>query len=525
MFRVLALALLAVPILAGVYPNPVATDDHGEYVVLTAPADTDLGAYALTDGEATVSLPNVTVSGRIALTADPGIVRNLTDARVVAIPDGIHLSNAGEAVELLRNDTVVSRLQYGDAPEGELFANDTWTPLGATDFPALSTTDASVRAFVLPDDPSVPLDALSDAHSRLLLAGYTFSSERVARVLLAAASRGVAVRVLVEGGPVGGVTEREKRVLDELAAGGVTVRVLDGPHARYAYQHAKYAVADDRAVVTSENWKPGSIGGHATRGWGVVVHDEAVADRLAAVQTADSTWRDAVPWHEYERNTTFQPGERATATYPTRFPDSDVTADATVYVTPDDGHATVLDTVRNASARLLVQQVRIEDDRFLNATLAAARRGVRTRVLLSGAWYVRDDNRKLVRRLRRTARSEGLNLRARLVDPRGRFDHLHVKGVVTEDAALVGSLNWNHESVVDNREVMVALRGRTVAEFYARVFRADWRGGVWRLPLGALAVILVVLALTAALVRKRVSFSESARTGVRGRVPRPPSSR
>ena len=94
-----------------------------------------------------------------------------------------------------------------------------------------------------------------------------------------------------------------------------------------------------------------------------------------------------------------------------------------------------------------------------------------------------------------------------------------------EDAALVGSLNWNHESVVDNREVMVALRGRTVAEFYARVFRADWRGGVWRLPLGALAVILVVLALTAALVRKRVSFSESARTGVRGRVPRPPSSR
>jgi len=524
-FRLLTLALVLSVSVAGVVPNPVTDDDRGEYVTLSVPENTSLGAYTLADGETTARLPNVTVSGRVALAADTALARNLTDARVVRVPEFPRLANGGETLVLRRNGTVVDRVTYADAPEGEVFINGEWRPLGATDVRTASTTDVDVSAFTLPDAPERVRAALRGADDRVLLAGYTFSSPRVARLLAAAADRGATVRVLVEGGPVGGVTDASARVLDRLVASEVAVRVLDGPRARYAYHHAKYAVADDRALVTSENWKPGGVGGRATRGWGVVLRDRGLADHLAAVHAADSTWRDGIPWREYRANATFQDGAPATDTYRSDFDAWNGTAEASVFVTPDDGHQTTLSVLQNATDRLLVQQVRIDDDRFLNATLDAARRGVRTRVLLGGAWYVREENRKLVDRLRKTARAEGLPLRARVVDPRSRFDHLHVKGVVTENAVLVGSLNWNHESVENNREVMVALRGRAVADYYADVFRADWRGGVWRLPLVALAGTLLVVLAAGGVLWRRVSFSGSGRSGVPRRVPRPPSSR
>ncbi|QDX41314.1 phospholipase D-like domain-containing protein [Salarchaeum sp. JOR-1] len=525
MFRALALALVLSMSFAGVVPNPVTDGDRGEYVTLSVPENTSLGAYTLSDGEDTVGLPNETVSGRIALAGDPALARNLTDARPVRVPGFPRLANGGETLVLRRNGTVVDRLTYERAPESEVFADGGWRPLGATDFATASASDVPVSAFALPDAPERVLAALRGAEKRVLLAGYTFSAPRIARVLAAAANRGVPVRVLVEGGPVGGVTEKSARVLDRLVTADVAVRVLDGPRSRYAYHHAKYAVVDDRALVTSENWKPGGVGGHATRGWGVVLRDPGLADRLAVVHRADSTWRDGIPWREYRANATFQDGSPATATYRSDFPAWNGTADASVFVTPEDGHDTTLDVLRAATGRLLVQQVRIDDDRFLNATLDAARRGVRTRVLLGGAWYVREENRALVERLRKTARAEGLPLRARVVDPRSRFDHLHVKGVVTENAVLVGSLNWNHESVVENREVMVVLRGERIAAYYADVFRSDWRGGVWRLPLGALSGVVVVVLGAARVVWRRVSFTGSGRSGVPRRVPRPPSSR
>ncbi|MEE6209775.1 phospholipase D-like domain-containing protein [Salarchaeum sp. III] len=525
MFRVLALALVLSVSFAGVVPNPATDGDRGEYVTLSVPENTSLGAYTLADGETTVRLPDRTVSGLVALAADPALARNLTDARVVRVPGFPRLANGGETLVLRRNGTVVDRLTYENAPESEVFADGGWRPLGATDFQTATASDVAVSAFALPDAPQRVLAALRGAEERVLLAGYTFSSPRVARVLAAAADRGVRVRVLVEGGPVGGVAVNSARVLGDLAAAGVEVRVFDGPRSRYAYHHAKYAVVDDRALVTSENWKPGGVGGHATRGWGVVLRNPAVADHLAAVHAADSTWRDGVAWSTYRANATFQDGAPATAAYRSDFAAWNGTADASVFVTPEDGHQTTLGVLRNASERLLVQQVHIDDARFLNATLDAARRGVRTRVLLGGAWYVREENRALVERLRTTARDEGLPLRARVVDPRSRFDHLHVKGVVTENAALVGSLNWNHESVVENREVMVQLRGGAVADYYARVFRADWRGGVWRLPLCVLAVTVGIVLGAAGVMWRRVSFSGSGRSGVPRRVPRPPSSR
>jgi phosphatidylserine/phosphatidylglycerophosphate/cardiolipin synthase-like enzyme len=507
---------------AGVYPNPVAARDRGEFVVLAVPPGTDLGQYGLADEESRVALPNATVGGRVAVAWEPAFVRNLTDVPVVGVGGALALANGGERVRVVRSGETVATARYRDAPEGELGRFDpdgtvTWRPLGRTDRPVVTATGGTARAFVLPDAPGVPVETLRNADDRILLAGYTFTSRRVASALTDAADRGVEVRVLLEGGPVDGITRREARLLDSLVAAGVEVRMLGGPRSRYAFHHAKYAVVDDRAVVLTENWKPAGTGGRASRGWGAVVSQRPVVRGLAATFHADANWTGARPWTEFRRGRSFERGGTANGTYEQRHDPARVGVDRVeLLVTPDNAAGRVTDVVGGASESVDVVQMRVDgpDQRFLRAAVDAARRGVEVRVLLSSAWYVREENRRLVEHLRERAETEDLPLRARLAEPDGRFEKIHAKGVVVDgDQVLVGSLNWNGESARENREVLLLLEGDEVGGYYGRVFDADWQGGgsgspVDGLPVGSVAAVggAVVLAV---LVLRRVEFGET----------------
>jgi len=233
----------AAPAIHAIYPDPVRGGDQGEFVVLSLPNGSALGQYAVTDGDTTAALPNLTVSGRVAVTDAPRSVRNLTDYQVVGLDSAPKLANGGDSVALLRNDTTVARVRYSDTEEGELGvvtgATIRWRPLGATDRPVVTGGPGDVRAFTLPDAPQAPLAPIRNASSRVYLAGYTLSSGRVADALLAAQRRGAEVRVLLEGDPVGGRTRAEATTLDRLDEAGIEARVLHRPRARDRPHHPK----------------------------------------------------------------------------------------------------------------------------------------------------------------------------------------------------------------------------------------------------------------------------------------------
>jgi len=504
--------------IVGAYPNPVATDDLGEYVLLQFPDRTNLSGWTISDGESTVGLPADSVSGPLAVSPDPAVARNRTDHRVLAV-DHLSLANGGERLELAYRGTVVDALEYRDAPEGELFLGGQFRHRLATNRSPATVPVGTVRAFVLPDAPSVPVSTLRDANDRILLAGYSLTDERVARVLRRAVRRGVAVRVLVDASPVGGMARREARLLDSLSEAGVDVSVVGGDRSPYAFHHAKYAVVDDRAVVTTENWKPAGTGGRSSRGWGTVVHDAAVADELAAIFLADGRPGVAISWTDYRANVSTTTREPANGSYPRRFEPRRLEVDRVrVLVAPDNAEAELVEELRGADDSIRIQQVSMDRGPLLNATLSAARRGVSVQILLSRAWYVREENRRLVEWLRDRAVRAGLDLEARLVEPRSRYGKVHAKGaLVDDDRVVVGSLNWNHWSATNNREVVLVLEGEAVAHYYGRVFRADWRGGAWRLPAGV-PVALAALVVTAVVVAiRRIRFET-------GRDPDEPSS-
>lgn len=490
-----------------VAPNPATDGDAGEHVVVHPDGAANL---TLTDGETSVSVP--AANAPVALAADSVAARNLTDHRVVAAP-GLALANGGERVRLRRENRTLDTVEYGSAPEAERYVNGSWRPRGLDPRPVRRHGAANVTAFALPDAPAVPLDTLRGAEERLLLAGYTLSSPRVVDALVAASRRGVRVRVLLDGGPVGGVTRRQAAALDRLTRAGVTVRLVGGSRSRFAYHHPKYAVVDDRALVMTENWTPGGVGGRDNRGWGVRVDDSAVAADLADLFQADAGARDARPWRAVRANTDTHARPAAEGSYQSRLDARPFRPErVSVLTAPGNAGRAVVSLVDDAERRVdLIGPSADPEGRVLRALVRAARRGVEVRVLLGSAWYTEAENRAVVERLNAIAERADLPLTARLAEPRGRYGSVHAKGLVVDDTAVVGSLNWNDHAATENREVTLALHGEAVAAYYRRVFEADWRGGGSQIPAALVVAALLAAALALVVLRRRVSWRDGSR--------------
>jgi phosphatidylserine/phosphatidylglycerophosphate/cardiolipin synthase-like enzyme len=511
--------------IVAVYPNPIADGDAGEFVVVQV----GRAPLVLSDGETTVDLATVPAGARVALSPDPETARRRTDVPVHPAP-GLALSNAGERLRLRHGNRTVDAVAYEDAPAGERWVRTgpaadrgtgrgppgAWRPLGFTPRPVRSFGSACATAFVLPDAPAVPVETVRRADRRILLAGYTFASERVTELLVAAVRRGVRVRVLLDDDPVGGITAVQARLLDRLVAGGATVRVLGGDRAAFSFHHAKYAVVDGRALVLTENWKPAGTGGADSRGWGVRLRDPAVAAELAGLFRTDFDRRGTTNWTAHRTGRRFAAATTANGSYPSRFAPAGVPVRwVRVLTAPGNAGAAVRAVVRDADERVAVVQPTLggPDGPFARALLAAARRGVRVRVLLSSAWYVVEENRRLADALTGRADRTDLPLTVRLADPGGRYGKVHAKGLVADDVVVLGSLNWNRHSARENREVAVVLAGDRVAGYYREVFAADWRGGPGEVPLPAAGVLALAVALAVgvaiAVARRRITVRPS----------------
>jgi len=503
------------PKIVELYPNPVTPQNRGEYLVVHLPAP---GNWSVSDGYYTASLP-ANRSGTFALSLAPALTQRYLTHRDIAVyrfGSYFRLAASGDRITLRRNGTVVDTVTYGRVREGHRWRAtwDEWRPNGYVPRDPQRAADVAVTPFVLPDTPDVPVAPLTTATDRLYVAGYTIESARVTEALLDAAARGVDVRVLIEGSPVGGFPTRGARVADRLVAGGVTVRVLAGDVKRFRYHHAKYAVADDTAVVLTENWKPAGTGGNSSRGWGVRAADPAVADDLAALFVADATAPDAVPWKTFRATvSTYDPPSKQPAIdahprgrqpYPTRFePPPPADADVELLTTPGNAGDRLVARIDAADERILaiVPRTGGPDGQIVRALRRAANRGVRVHLLVSDAWYDREPNHALVSALE----SEPIDVA--IAAPRGRYQKIHAKGLVIDDTAVVGSLNWNDQATTENREVLLAVEHEAIADFYARVYAADWRGGGVHLPVGMVVGLAGALVCAERVTRRTIAFA------------------
>lgn len=422
----------------------------------------------------------------------------------------------GKPASTTRKGALAKRLQENGAYVDTNTSQD-WETLrdfgiGQSDFKReMFTVSGSVISFYSPGiSLAVVREQIGKATESILLNAYQFTSKALSDDLAEAISRGVKVKILLEGQPVSGVNSREVWILENLSSLGAQVRFLmglpeDSIFKRYAYNHAKYAVVDNGSLlISSENWVNNGYpeDGGGNRGWGSVIEDEALATYFASVFYED--WnplrRDSIAFdYAFDRLDIYQDEEIFSGYEAPFLSELRVTGDVEVIavVGPDNvmDNDTVLGMIDSAEERIYVEQFFLRkvwnvggeriSNPFLDRLIKAAERGCEVKVLLDPTWYNvlqedPNDNDDTVEFLSSLGASRDIDLNAKLMntDAHGVLK-LHNKGMVVDgNWVLISSLNWNYNSFARNREVGLLIRNERIGAYFEQIFVRDWKDDI-----------------------------------------------
>ncbi|HTY14440.1 MAG TPA: phospholipase D-like domain-containing protein [Methanoregulaceae archaeon] len=484
--------------------------DPDEYIVLQGAGNLD--NTMITDGEGSFRFPAGT-DGKGTLV----IARNGTAYATVhhqppdfemrnysmLVPDVVasgnfQMGNAGDELMVYEGNRMTQKIAWpGDVRprEGQVhyFSNGTWDKrvlmIGQTRLAPQSFEGVKGTSFITPDcSEEVYAQFIGSAGSEILVNVYEFTSPTMADALIRARHRGVNVTVLIEGGPVGGISTAENEICSRLVKEGIPVLLMGTTgtsHAPYRYDHAKYIVVDGEALlITSENFTDNGFPGTSdtgNRGWGICLYDPGVAAYFRNVFLSDSRGDGIF-------STNGKPGiiseaaheDRTREFTPASYPDLTVTP----VIAPDTSYL-IDDLLNSARDRIDIEQAYITNESpgvlnpFLRDAVNASRRGVHVRVLLDSYWFNTDgpnDNDELVASINQIAKTEGLPIEARCADLQAnQIQKIHNKGVIVDGRrVLISSINWNTNSPTFNREAGVIVDSLESGAYYGRAFSGDW---------------------------------------------------
>ena len=516
-------------------PDPYLYNDADEYLVLSGSGSLD--DLVVSDGEGGFRFPSGTNIDGLLTIARSGTAFEQSHGKYPdfewldysplvrdVIPGDTHrMANAKDALMLYKNGTLVQEVMWPEdvkPREGQIhyLQNGTWDirPLmiGQSRFSPAAFRNVSITTFVSPDSSSDMFSyAVNQSTDEVLLNVYEFSSPLIADALIAAHMRDVDVRIVLEGGPVGGISPEEKGIIRKVTDSGIPVSVMVsgiGSPAPYRYNHAKYVIIDRQAtLLTSENFKYSGFpptGRNGNRGWGVYLEDPALAEYFSMVYMNDYNGKSMTAY-------TGSAGDLEPAplkSHVVEFPPGYFTGATVRPVIAPDTSNQILGLLNSAERSIEIEQAYITNESpsclnpYLSAAINASRRGVHVRVLLDSYWFnIEDekDNDEMVDIINRISTSEQLPLEARCADlPMIDVDKIHNKGVIVDNRnVLVSSINWNSVSPNFNREAGVIIDHPGVARYFLDVFEDDWEASIKSPEISAdyvkIAMVAVVLVL------------------------------
>ncbi len=450
----------------------------------------------------TITLCKNEVSGSSFQNSHPTYY-NKTDG--VSFSSSFALNNSGDDLYLFKGSNVIDAFCYGNVTIsdknlwiGEPFKiSNKWFALRTSDgkdascwhntkpgmtghyFDPDIKIQATVTPFIFPDDKAVPIyRALESAKETVYIAIYILSSPNIVALLCQLEKRGVDVTVMLEMQPLGDYKPvQDASMLKTLVDAGGEVLFIGDDNDRFVYHHAKYCVIDEKKViVTSENWSKanmndGTLQHSATatgnRGWGAVVESPEYGKFMANVFRNDSnpSYGDV-----FDFNDVFVDVKPRQLTYTS--PSSEYRFDSyqaqiTPLLSPDSSLDATTYYINEAKTRVYSQQQNVSGDFIdrsrsspLSAMADRAKIGVDTRLIIGNPSSASDvDTINAMFGIRA----------AEMTTP-----YVHNKGLICDDIAIVSSVNWTDNAFNNNREVMVAIHSKQVADHYAKTFEYDF---------------------------------------------------
>ena len=471
---------------------------------------TDLKGWSVSDGEGTISfnesvfigpMESVTVMSQTppdwmqlesyVLYGESGIVN-----------DGFNLNDKGDEIYLKDpNGNIIESFCYGDSKDPDPFQKitkghvaqknhmyeyddyeDRWilhVP-GRTQYHLMRTyEDCEVIPFSFPESNGEEILAhIQDAKESIRISIYTFDNKDIASAIKFALDKGVKVRMLIEGGPAGGIDQDEIRVLTTLWKSGADIRLIssEDSYKRYQYIHSKYAIIDDDiTIITSENWTDSAFSGN--RGWGSVIRNEECASYLMKIFDSDFTdkgdlndFRDVYPTSLPYALKQYVPVVQGFESY---------VADVSPVICPDYSFKTLKRFITSATERVYSQQLNVQFDwtgsvdNPLQWMRELGSKGIDSRLLVDVTYaspYDKEykDGYGLYTMYQHDT---DIKLRYFLSDISGL---MHNKGIIVDDKVWIGSMNWTDNSIWSNREMSVIIHSKEISDMFTGLFLDDW---------------------------------------------------
>ncbi len=371
----------------------------------------------------------------------------------------------------------------------------------------------TVQTFVSPDSAFEAVSGfIDDAESTLLISSYTFSSPEIAGMLREKAMDGVRITLMVEKSPAGGMSSYQESSLCDLSESNITVMLYDGP---LKYMHAKYIVKDNRGfLITSENFGYSGFfpdGTYGNRGWGAI-SDGPVAGELSALFGEDLS--HSIP---FTCTTDAEPDEwNIKGAYRPLFGTETFDDQKIRLIYSPDSLDEIVSLIESAEEYVIVQEfyiythwgspskdtVESSPSPVIEALLDKARSGVPVRVMLDSSYYNMEpeksvSNYNTIGKLTEAAESEGIPIKAVSIDLSALgLAVLHNKGVIIDGKkVLVSSINWNENSIMNNRETGLIIEGEA-AGYYMDVFGFDETGAPQENGFGAVPALMSLAAVS-----------------------------
>jgi phosphatidylserine/phosphatidylglycerophosphate/cardiolipin synthase-like enzyme len=519
-------------------PDPYLYDDADEFLVLSGNGSLD--GITISDSKGGFRFPVGTKINGLLTVARSGTAFEQSHGKYPdfewldysqATPNVVNgaplrMANSKDTLMLYEDGILIQKVAWPEdvkPREGQIhyLEKGVWDPrplmIGQSRFTPAVFYNVTVTTFVSPDCSSdVFTYALNRASDEVLVNVYEFSSPALGELLIDAKTRGVDVRVLVEGGPVGGISPEEKALLWTLSERGIPVLAMvsrSGDPAPYRFDHAKYVVIDRQAtLITSENFKYSGFplpGMSSNRGWGVYLEDPAIADYFSTVYLSDYNGKSVTAYTGIPGNPESKPEEKHMVEFgPGHF----TGATARPVISPDTSYE-IIDMINSAERSIEIEQAYITNETpdslnpYLSAAINASRRGVHVRVLLDSYWYnIEDekDNDEMVALINHIGASENIPLEARCADLQmNQIKQIHNKGVIVDDSrVLVSSINWNSNSPNFNREAGVIIDHNGVARYFLEVFEDDWNPSIRspEIKTDYLKIVIVVVVIAVLLI-------------------------
>lgn len=398
-----------------------------------------------------------------------------------------------------------------------------WTG-DALALPATGAAHATITVAIGPEGLYAPLAGLlTSAQHSIDLSIYTLEHVEFTQILTAAAKRGVAVRILLEGSPPGGISPFQKWCVAQIVAAGGDVRYSamaegapNGLRTRYRYSHAKYGIIDSVwAINGTENFGvdsmpvPGSAPAGGRRGFYLITDAAPVVTaltRIFATDWAPDRFLDLHPFDAAHPRYGAPPADFVlpeTSLYPVTAAPFAVpfsvqgTARFMVVSAPENAmrpDSGLMALIGRAGAGDEIVDVQLYEQKHWGSTLSnpvadpnprlqalidAARRGARVRLLLDSFFDEPDglrSNRTTVDYIASVAAAEGIDIEARLGNPTlgGIHAKLFLLRLQGDRWSAVGSLNGGEVSHKLNREVVVLTDAPLVYARLMAVFDHDW---------------------------------------------------